>query len=116
MNCNYLQSIKEKEIFKILTEMNEICNVWVKMNGKVKSYTQDDIWLIYEYIKELRKENKLLKSKIPYIIQNNLCKCISIEKCKNKVCVDYEIQENEGGKVYRQNTCEIGRRIINEEN
>ena len=41
----------------------------------------------------LDEENKQLKDKIPYIIQNNSCKYISIEKCKNKVCVNYKMQE-----------------------
>lgn len=45
----------------------------------------------------LKKENQELKDKIPYIIQNNSCKYISIEKCKNKVCVNYKIQELEKG-------------------
>lgn len=45
---------------------------------------------------QLQQENKQLKDKIPYIIQNNACRYISIEKCKNKVCVNYEIQELEG--------------------
>ena len=41
---------------------------------------------------ELQQENKQLKDKIPSIIQNNSCKYISIEKCKNKVCVNYKMQ------------------------
>lgn len=40
---------------------------------------------------QLEELKKQLKDKIPYIIQNNLCKYISIEKYKNKVCVNYEI-------------------------
>lgn len=79
----------------ILNEMKEICNVWVKMDGIVKSYNQDEIHLIYDYIKQLEQENKQLKEKIPYIIQNNKCECISIETYKNKVCVNYKIQELE---------------------
>lgn len=96
--------ITDRNINEILEEMEQICDIWTKMDGKVKSYTQDEVCSIYKYIMELRKENKLLKSKIPYIIQNNLCKCISIEKCKNKVCVNYEIQENKEVKIYEQNT------------
>lgn len=46
---------------------------------------------------DIRKENQELKDKIPYIIQNNSCKYISIEKCKNKVCVNYKMQELEKG-------------------
>ena len=45
---------------------------------------------------ELQQENKNLKDKIPRIIQNNSCRYISIEKCKNKVCVNYKMQELEG--------------------
>ena len=93
-----------RNINKILEEMEQICSIWTKMDGKVKSYTQDEIWSIYEYIMELRKENKLLKNKIPYIIRNNLCSLTSIEKCKSKVCVNYEIQENKEKKIYEQNT------------
>ena len=40
---------------------------------------------------EIRQLKKQIKDKIPYIIQNNLCKYISIEKYKNKVCANYEI-------------------------
>ena len=79
----------------ILNEMKEICNVWVKMDGIVKGYNQDEIHLIYDHIKQLEQENKQLKEKIPYIIQNNKCEYISIETCKNKVCVNYKIQELE---------------------
>lgn len=51
---------------------------------------------ILDLIDNLQQENKKLKDKIPYIIQNNACRYISIEKCKNKVCVNYKIQELEG--------------------
>lgn len=52
--------------------------------------------IISTILDSLQQENKQLRDKIPYIIQNNLCKYISIEKCKNKVCVNYEMQELEG--------------------
>lgn len=51
---------------------------------------------ILDLINDLQQENKQLRDKIPYIIQNNSCKYISIEKCKNKVCVNYKIQELQG--------------------
>lgn len=51
---------------------------------------------ILDLIDDLQQENKKLKDKIPYIIQNNVCRYISIEKCKNKVCINYKIQELEG--------------------
>ena len=56
-------------------------------NGKVMQ-----IEVYEQLIEQLQQENKQLKDKIPYIIQNNSCKYISIEKCKNKVCVNYKIQ------------------------
>ena len=56
-------------------------------NGKVMQ-----IEVYEQLIEQLQQENKQLKDKIPYIIQNNLCEYISIEKCKNKVCVNYKIQ------------------------
>lgn len=40
---------------EILKEMKEICDVWVKMDGNVISYTQNEINLIYEYIKNLEQ-------------------------------------------------------------
>lgn len=86
-----------RNINKILEEMEQICSIWTKMDDKVKSYyTQDEIWSIYEYIMELRKENTLLKNKIPYIIRNNLCSWTSIKKYKNKICVNYEMQKLKG--------------------
>ena len=45
----------------ILKEMKEICDVWVKMSGRVKWYNQDEIHLIYEYITTLQEENKRLE-------------------------------------------------------
>lgn len=32
-----------RNINKILEEMEQICSIWTKMDGKVKSYTQDEI-------------------------------------------------------------------------
>lgn len=66
-----------------------------------KEILKDSQCINYKYyhndcIENLQQENKQLKDKIPYIIQNNACRYISIEKCKNKVCVNYEIQELEG--------------------
>lgn len=40
---------------EILKEMKEICDVWVKIDGNVISYTQNEINLIYEYIKNLEQ-------------------------------------------------------------
>ena len=57
-------------------------------NGKVMQ-----IEVYEQLIEHLQQENKQLKDKIPYIIQNSSCKYISIEKCKNKVCVNYKMQE-----------------------
>ena len=51
---------------------------------------------VYHNLNCLQQENKQLKDKIPYIIQNNSCKYISIEKYKNKVCVNYKMQELQG--------------------
>lgn len=50
-------------------------------------------------ILEQRQKISDLEDKIPYIIQNNSCKYISIEKCKNKVCVNYKMQELERGEI-----------------
>ena len=63
-----------------------------------KEILRDSQCINYKYyhndcIENLEKQNKQLKDKIPYIIQNNSCKYISIEKCKNKVCVNYKMQE-----------------------
>ena len=63
-----------------------------------KEILKDSQCINYKYyhndcIENLEKQNKQLKDKIPYIIQNNSCKYISIEKCKNKVCVNYKMQE-----------------------
>ena len=63
-----------------------------------KEILRDSQCINYKYyhndcIENLEKQNKQLKDKIPYIIQNNSCKYISIEKYKNKVCVNYKMQE-----------------------
>ena len=72
----------------------------VKMKCEIcgKEILRDSQCINYKYyhndcIENLEKQNKQLKDKIPYIIQNNSCKYISIEKCKNKVCVNYKMQE-----------------------
>ena len=83
-------------------EYKPITNLWkdsegyryfgtLKLSSKIK-YDGDDFIPLWEWVKQLQQENEQLKDKIPYIIQNNLCKYISIEKCKNKVCVNYKIQ------------------------
>jgi len=51
-----------EEIKEILNEMKEIYNVWVNMNGKVKSYTQDEIHCIYDYITNLQQKVEQLES------------------------------------------------------
>ena len=69
-----------------------------KMNliSVVQQLPKEDIEIVQGYIGMIEEENKQLKDKIPYIIQNNSCKYISIEKCKNKVCVNYKMQELQG--------------------
>lgn len=52
---------------EILIEMKEICDVWVKMSGRVKWYNQDEIHLIYDYITNLQQENTKLKEEIRII-------------------------------------------------
>ena len=64
-------------------------------NRTIEEVRRNEDRLINE-LEQLQQENKQLKDKIPYIIQNNSCKYISIEKCKNKVCVNYKIQELQG--------------------
>ena len=61
-----------------------------------KLFNNKEIDNEYRVYYNLKEENKQLKDKIPYIIQNNSCKYISIEKCKNKVCVNYKMQELQG--------------------
>lgn len=48
----------------LIREMKEICDVWVKIDGKVISYTQDEIHLIYDYISKLEQENINLREGI----------------------------------------------------
>lgn len=48
----------------LIREMKEICDVWVKMDGKVISYTQDEIHLIYDYISKLEQENINLREDV----------------------------------------------------
>ena len=60
--------------------------------AKCEMYDAIEVKYLKSKFEELQQENKQLKDKIPYIIQNNLCEYISIEKCKNKVCVNYKIQ------------------------
>lgn len=45
------------EIKEILDEMKQICDVWVIMEGGVKTYNQDQIHCIYDYITNLEREN-----------------------------------------------------------
>lgn len=45
-----------EEIKKILEEMKEICDVWVKVDGDMKAYTQEQINCIYDYITNLQQE------------------------------------------------------------
>jgi hypothetical protein len=47
------------EIKEILDEMKQICDVWVIMDGGVKTYNQDKIHCIYDYITNLQEENKM---------------------------------------------------------
>lgn len=71
----------------------EICGKYILRDSQCINYK----YYHNDCIENLQQENKQLKDKIPYIIQNNSCKYISIEKCKNKVCVNYEMQEIEQG-------------------
>ena len=64
--------------------------------AKCEMYDAIEVKYLKSKFEELQQENKQLKDKIPYIIQNNSCKYISIEKCKNKVCVNYKMQELQG--------------------
>lgn len=55
------------EIKEILEEMKIICDVWVKVDGNMKTYNQDQIHCIYDYITDLQEENEKLKEKIETI-------------------------------------------------
>ena len=83
---------KEKPIKDFCKSGFAIKNICKECNNK----KQTQIYRNSKKVEQLQQENKQLKDKIPYIIQNNACRYISIEKCKNKVCVNYEIQELEG--------------------
>lgn len=52
------------EIKEILNEMKDICNVWVKVGGDMKSYNQDQMHCIYDYITNLQQENNNLKTSL----------------------------------------------------
>lgn len=77
----------------ILSEMKEICDIWVKMPGAVKSYTQNEIHLIYEYTTKLQKENKELKeelekyNKIKEMFESGV---VDLEELKNIILGDEE--------------------------
>ena len=68
------------EIKEILDEMKQICDVWVIMEGGVKTYNQDQIHCIYDYITNLQQENSHLrqnKARTLEYIENNRIR----EKC-----------------------------------
>ena len=50
--------MKSRNIEEILEEMKEICDVWVKVDGDMKAYNQDEIHCIYNYIERLQGELK----------------------------------------------------------
>ena len=52
------------EIKEILNEMKKICDVWVKVDGNMKAYNQDQIHCIYDYITNLQEENENLKEQL----------------------------------------------------
>ena len=80
--------------------VNEIVSPILKENKILRENAENNDKVVDKVNWEnmlLKKESQELKDKIPYIIQNNSCKYISIEKCKNKVCVNYKMQELEKG-------------------
>ena len=84
---------------KLKEEMKERClakGQYIDENAKAKFEMLCHLEDFEAQYWELQQENKQLRDKIPYIIQNNSCKYISIEKCKNKVCVNYKMQELQG--------------------
>lgn len=96
---------KEKDKFKMLCHLEDFeVQYWElqKENEILKQNAENNDKAVDKVNWEnqlLKKENQELKDKIPYIIQNNSCKYISIEKCKNKVCVNYKMQELERGEI-----------------
>lgn len=96
---------KAKDKFKMLCHLEDFeVQYWElqKENEILKQNAENNDKVVDKINWEnqlLKKENQELKDKIPYIIQNNSCKYISIEKCKNKVCVNYKMQELERGEI-----------------
>lgn len=92
-----LEVENESEAIAKVVVLNEIENLQQEnkqLQEELKEYKNPIKYFKYAN-KNVTEENKQLKDKIPYIIQNNSCKYISIEKCKNKVCVNYKMQEME---------------------
>lgn len=52
----------------------------------------------YEYIEKLEEENKLLKEQFDMIYKGKKLKLLSIEKCKNKYCFNYELESGDSNE------------------
>jgi len=84
--------MSEEEI-KLIEEMKEICDVWVKMSGRVKWYNQDEIHLIYGIITELQQENSQLKERIEYLERSNNRREETIIDLRNELYGDGSYKE-----------------------
>lgn len=95
-NDVYIWFYNNRKTIEIVNEFT--LDILQAINQQVNELGWKNEYMIHiaKDFEQLQQENKQLKDKIPYIIQNNACRYISIEKCKNKVCVNYEIQELEG--------------------
>lgn len=90
-----MNEYKKEEIRNI--HYNNKNEIQFEYGGQVHHYRMENLKEVFINCWNLQQENKQLKDKIPHIIQNNSCKYISIEKCKNKVCVNYKMRELEQG-------------------
>ena len=79
------------EIKEILDEMKQICDVWVIMEGGVKTYNQDQIHCIYDYITNLEQENSEQLDENLKLSKWLVKKQKRIEKARDKIqyIIDY---------------------------
>ena len=70
------------DIKEILDEMKQICDVWVIMEGGVKTYNQDQIHCIYDYITNLQEKLEVSQTnEETYRLEmQDITKCLGLEE------------------------------------